>query len=275
MEKSRGATPVSVEDPVAHSVSVQLPVFNRLAPSAWFNLEDANFHLRGISKSDTKYWYVVSKLDQDTLQKLTAFLARPRGEDPYTEIRQLLCQTYEPTLEQKLDQLLAKPTMGDERPSEFELELRRLCDNASTEDILKRVFIQGMPHRLKDAVSANIDGTLDALVRAADRAWALNAGSYQGSVSAVTSGIPEPGSSTTVSAIATPSSVPARGRGSRQRGGRQGRQEQGRSKAVVLCPFHLKWGDSARRCLPSCSRWEARTPQQVFQVVEDDQYTAS
>ena len=82
------------DDPMANSVAVQLPTFNRLAPSSWFHLADANFHLRGITKSDTKFWYVVSKLDPETLRKLSAFLAKARGDDPYAEIRTLLCRRY-------------------------------------------------------------------------------------------------------------------------------------------------------------------------------------
>ena len=140
------------DDPAVHSVAVQLPTFNKLAPSAWFNLGDANFHLRAITKSDTKYWYVVSKLDPDTLQKLTAFLAAARGPDPYGEIRAVLCKTYELKLEQKLDSLLAANDMGDERPAEYALELRRLLSNASAEDILKRILVRSMPKHLITAV---------------------------------------------------------------------------------------------------------------------------
>ena len=157
------------DDPASHSVAVQLPTFNRLVPSSWFHLADANFHLRGISQSETKYWYVVSKLDADTLKKLSAFLAAPRGADPYAEIRAVLCQTYEPKREQKIDALLSATDMGDERPAEFALELKRLLDNASAKEILKRVSFGCLPRRLKDVVSASLDDSFDGLVAAADR----------------------------------------------------------------------------------------------------------
>ena len=244
-----------IDDPVAHSVAVQLPTFNRIAPTSWFHLEDANFHLRGITASDTKFWYVVSELDQETLSKLSSFLAKPRGKDPYSEIRDVLCRTFEPKLEQKLDALLSSSDLGDERPSEYALELRRLLSNASTEDILKRIFTRSLPKYLRDAISANADESFDGLAEAADRAWALNSAER------------------TVAAVAPAFSQTHRarggaqqGRGTRHRGKQSGRQETSRS--VVLCPFHLKWGDAARRCLPSCSRWEPRGQQQVFQVEE-------
>ena len=218
-----------LDDPAAHSVAVQLPTFNKLGPSAWFSLADANFHLRAITKADTKYWYVVSKLDPDTLQKLSAFLAAPRGPDPYGEIRTVLCKTYKPKLEQKLDALLSANDMGDERPVEYALELKRLLSNAGTEDILKRIFVRSMPKHLITAVSGNLEDSFDALAEAADKAWALASNTV--AVAAVTP--------VTGSGAGAASSQPARGRGQRQRGSCQARQG---SKSVVLCPFHLKWG---------------------------------
>ena len=214
---------------------------------------------RAITKSETKYWYVMSKLDADTLMKLSAFLAKKRGEDPYAEIRAVLCGTYEPKLEQLLDSLLAIMDMGDERPSEFALELHRLCSSATIDDILKRIFLRALPKPPFNAISGSVDDSFDALAATADKTWALASGKHA-SVAAVspTSGAPNvPGvnQATSVSAVST-AKPPARGRGQRQRDAKQGRQA---SKAVVLCPFHLKWGDAARRCLPSCSRWEPRT----------------
>ena len=75
--------PAMADDPATHSVAVQLPTFNRLAPSEWFHLADANFHLRGITKSDTKFWYIVSKLDAKMLRKMSSFLAKKGGDDLY------------------------------------------------------------------------------------------------------------------------------------------------------------------------------------------------
>ena len=246
------------DDPAAHSVAVQLPTFNRLAPSSWFHLADANFHLRSISQSELKYWYVVSKLDPDTLKKLSSFLAAPRGKDPYAEIRSVLCLTYEPKREQKLDALLSLTELGDEHPAEFALELKRLLDNAGSEEILKRIFYRCLPRRLKDVVSGSQDDTFDGLAAAADRAWArdLAAEATVAAIHQTASGASVPGSG---------ANPPARGRGRWQRGGRQPSAQQ-ESRTVTLCPFHLKWGDGARRCLPTCSRWNPAGRQQVFHV---------
>ena len=110
-------------DAAVFGATVQLPAFDKIEPEAWFAVADANFALRKVTDSTTHYYYVLSKLDAKTLRKLSAFLKRPRGADPYLEVRRQLCKAFEPSKEQKLDALLATSSMGDERPMEFGLEL--------------------------------------------------------------------------------------------------------------------------------------------------------
>ena len=179
---------------------------------------------------------------------MSAFLGQARGEDPYAEIRVVLCKTYELRLEQKLDAFLASSDLGDERPAEYALELRRLLTNATLDDVLKRVFIRPLPKSLINAISGNLDHSFDSLVEAAEKAWAHSA--------TVTPGL-------AVNAV----QPPVRGKGARQ----QGSLGQD-SKSIVLCPFQVKWGVQAKRCLSSCSRWDLSKAQQrqVFHVEEFD-----
>ena len=108
-------------DAAVFGATVQLPPFDKIEPESWFAVADANFALRRVTDKTTKYYYVLSKLDLTTLRKLSAFLKRPRRTDPYNEIRWQLCKAFEPSMEQKLDALLATTSMGDEWPMEFGL----------------------------------------------------------------------------------------------------------------------------------------------------------
>ena len=121
-------------DAAVFGATVQLPAFDKVEPETWFTVADANFALRKVTDANTKYYYVLSKLDASTLRKLSAFLKRPRSADPYQDIRRQLCRTYEPPMEQKLNTLLAICDMGDERPMEFALELQRLAAEATVDD---------------------------------------------------------------------------------------------------------------------------------------------
>ena len=103
-------------DAAVFGTSVQLPAFDKVEAETWFAVADANFALRKVTDSLTKYYYVLSKLDASTLRKLSSFIKRPKGDDPYAEIKDELCEAYEPPLEQKLDALLTIGDMGGREP---------------------------------------------------------------------------------------------------------------------------------------------------------------
>ena len=214
----------------------------------------------------TKYYYVLSKLDSETLRKLSAFLDRPLGSDPYADIRKKLCKTFEPPLEAKLDAFLATNDAGDVHPAEFGLELQRLLANASTDDLLQRVFLRSLRPTIVTAITNSLSADFETVMAAADRA-----------LTAASTSDPAGSTAVSVSAISGP---PKSSRGSARsgRGGRGSRQHgirpSNRVESVALCHFHRKFGDAARKCAQGCSRWNEQRPRdppapQVFQVEEE------
>ena len=236
---------VPLDAAAVFGASVQLPAFDKAEPDAWFVLAEANFNLRKVTDSHTKFWYVLSKFDSQTLRKLATFLKEPRGEDPYKELRDMLCLTYEPPLEQKLNAFLSLSSIGDERPSEFALEIRRLASAASMDDMMKRVFVRCLPAPIVTAITGSLSGSFQAVATAADRAWmASSAGSAPtAAVTAVTSTATQKGNK----------------RGGRQKGARASGIP---TSTVTICSFHKKFGDAARRCTPACSRWGKERPRE-------------
>ena len=113
-----------VAEPAAHGVSVQLPVFTRNSLKSWFTIIEANFHVRGVSTPDTKYWHAVSKLDADTLEEIQEFLAMDHGKDPYQELKEHLCEVFEPTQQQKLDQVPLDDSYGGKKAIRFPTRAR-------------------------------------------------------------------------------------------------------------------------------------------------------
>ena len=253
------ADPAGHLDATVCGASVQLPVFDKIEPESWFCVADANFALCKVTDSMTHYYYVLSKLDSTTLRKLSAFLKRPRGDDPYQEIRRQLCRTFGPSMEQKLDTLLSITDMGDEQPMEFGLELQRLLGDASTGDILKRIFLRSAPPLIATAIRGSRSAKFEELIEAANDAWTTASASPTGPSTAAVS----------VAAVSSTQSHRRGGRGGHQRGS----HSSGPTRTLQLCNFHIKFGDAAKKCSLSCARWgdQARTrdlPTQVFQVEE-------
>ena len=252
---------VPLDAAAVFGASVQLPTFDKAEPDAWFILADAYFNLQKVTDSRTKYWYVLSKFDSQTLRKLSTFLKEPRGEDPYQELRYMLCRTYEPPLEQKLDALLALTSIGDERPAEFALEIRRLASAASMDDVMKRIFVRCLPAQIVTAITGSLAGDFQAVSTAADRAWTAVAAA--------------PANTAVVSAVSSAApAFPARGRGGKRGGCQRGARSSGiLMSTLTLCSFHKKFGNAARCCTPACSRWGDERPREgqparVFQVEE-------
>ena len=157
------------------------------------------------------------------LRKLSAFLKRLRGEDPYNEIRRKLCKAFEPSMEQKLDALLATSSMGDERPMEFGLELQQLLGEATTDDILKRIFLRSAPPSIVTVIKPYRKAKFEELLEAAEDVWATEAA-------------PSGSSTATVAAISAPSTAQRWGsRGGRQRGARMSGQPTSTLAEIVNC----------------------------------------
>ena len=251
---------------LVYGATVQLPTFDKAEPRAWFRIADANFGIRWVTDPVTKYYYVLSKLDSETLRKLTAFLDRPLGSDPYPDIRKTLCKTFEPSLEAKLDAFLATTDAGDERPAEFGLELQRLLANASTDDLLKRVFLRSLKPTIVTAITSSLTADFETVMAAADRAW----------TAASTSDPAEPVTAS-VSAISgtPPPSTRGGGRGGRgARGSRQrGSRPSGQIDTVALCHYHKNSAMPPKNVLPGVPAGMSPTLtthplRHVFQVEE-------
>ena len=109
------------------------------------------------------------------------------------------------------------------------------------------------------AITSSLNEKLKMVMLVADSAWKAAAANQAASMTTAS-----------VSAIAG-SSAEASKRGgqgaSRQRGNRSG----GQTKTGKLCHFHWKFGDSARKCSPDCTRWNEQNhvrDAKVFQVEE-------
>ena len=202
---------------------------------------------------------MLSKFDASTLKKLSTFLQLPRGDDPYRELREMLCETYEPPMEKKLDAFLGLTEIGDERPSEFGLEIQRLTAKSSMDDLRKRVFLRCLPGPIVTAITGSLQGSFNTVVKAADRAKMA---------ASTASGAPQ--AAATVAAVANTSQVPF-SRGGKRKAPQRGARPTGQMTSLTLCSFHKKFGDSARKCVQGCSRWrehrQGENPSaRVFQV---------
>uniref|UniRef100_A0A5S6PZB0 DUF7041 domain-containing protein n=1 Tax=Trichuris muris TaxID=70415 RepID=A0A5S6PZB0_TRIMR len=67
---------------VTSAASLKLPVFWHKAPKLWFAQAEAQFHIRKITSSLTKYYYTIASLP-DTIATDVDDLLVPATADPY------------------------------------------------------------------------------------------------------------------------------------------------------------------------------------------------
>ena len=189
-------------------------------------------------------------------------LAARVTNNSFKELRTLLCDLYEPTPEQHLDEVFGLSSLGDKWPSQFARELDRLCEGMTIDDIKTRVLLKCLPPKIMTAVAGTSARTYRAIVDAADKTWARANESSRLSVSSVGSlprdspflGCSRSPALTYQPRLSAPTSQP----------------HPPPLNVSGLCKFHLRYGDNARACTLSCPRWPGECPRQVFTIEEEE-----
>ena len=80
---------------VEHAVSLKLPTFWISQPEVWLaQVVLAQFSLRGITADDTKYFYVLTALDQQTATCLLDLISQPPVDGKYKKLKDQLIATF-------------------------------------------------------------------------------------------------------------------------------------------------------------------------------------
>ena len=111
-----------------NTVSLKLPTFWTFQPQVWFEQAEAQFHIRNITVDVTKYYYVVSALDQDTAGYVIDLLRHPPAESKYDGIKKLLIDTFGLSKRERAARLLHMDVLGDRKLSMLMNEMLALMD---------------------------------------------------------------------------------------------------------------------------------------------------
>lgn len=111
------ATPADASAAVATAaVSVKLPEFWKNDPSMWFAQAEAQFALAGIVRDDTKYYHIISRIDQSIICHVSDLIQNPPAQQKYDAVKTRLISRFELSSQAKLERLLNACDLGDMRP---------------------------------------------------------------------------------------------------------------------------------------------------------------
>ena len=83
----------------------------------WFTQAEAQFNLKGITADDTKYYYVLAALDQDTATRLLDLVSQLPDENKYQWLKDGLVDTFGLNLRDRASCLLHFLPLKDSKAS--------------------------------------------------------------------------------------------------------------------------------------------------------------
>ncbi len=86
-----------------HAVSLKLPTFLASRPDVWFQQTEAQFALRNITDSTTRYYYLLTALDPVVAERMAGDVAATPAENKYGYLKEKLMEVYGLTDDQKAD----------------------------------------------------------------------------------------------------------------------------------------------------------------------------
>jgi hypothetical protein len=229
-------------DDSVNQVAMKLPLFWVDNPMRWFQQAEAQFRVKSITRSTTKFDHVLARLPSDATVSIgdvidKATTAVNPSETPYEDLKARLLKAYMPGPYKMLDSLLDHPALGDRTPSKMMDEMLALLPAGEKPTMLfNALFLRRLPATLRQVLATQKHEDPHALAEAADHLY--DSGVH--STAAAAALLPHTPEVCAVPA-ARSSRSPTRGSGARS------------ATPGAMCWFHAKWADKANQCKPPCS----------------------
>jgi len=154
-----------------NAVAIKLPTFWTAQPTVWFAQAEAQFNIRNVTQDSTKYYYVVSALDQATAARVVDELSHPPETGKYENLKTKLLNTFGLTRRDRAARLLHLNDIGDRKPSELMDEILSLLDGHKLCLLAEQIFLEHLPEAIRMQISDNEFGEPQTLAIRADGLW--------------------------------------------------------------------------------------------------------
>ena len=154
-----GVADADLLPPPSVPVALKLPIFWPEAAEVWFAQADAQFAIKSITVSKTKFYHTVASLPQDVAAQILDLIRAPPVGDPYEVLKEHLTTLYSLNNYQRFEALVSLPLTGDQKPSHLmNRMLALLADDYKPDFILRGLFLCCLPievrsHLLQEKIS--------------------------------------------------------------------------------------------------------------------------
>ncbi|XP_023332922.1 uncharacterized protein LOC111704805 [Eurytemora carolleeae] len=153
------ATQSSEALPSVGAVALKLPPFWPESAEVWFAQAEAQFNIKGISSSTTKFYHCVASMSQEVASQMLDLILTPPASEPYEVLKALLVKTYGLNDYQRFKSLISLPLSGDQKPSHLmNRMLALLPEDFKPGFIFRGLFLRRLPadvraHLLQEDIS--------------------------------------------------------------------------------------------------------------------------
>lgn len=151
----------------------RVPEFSASDPEMWFAVVEAYFTKAHITDRQQCYLDVVSSLPPRYASEVRDIIMRPLDNDSYTTLKRELIKRLCATQEEKTLKLLENVVMEDEKPTQYLRRLQALAGSAVPTDLLRTLWLRGLPEKLKPIMATQSGKTLPEMAEVADSVYSL------------------------------------------------------------------------------------------------------
>lgn len=151
-------------------VSVRVPPFWPERADLWFVQLEAQFAIAGITADSTKFYHVISQLEQRYLIQVDDVVNKPPADGKYEKIKETLISRLTPSNKDCLRQVVKYEELGNRKPSQLLRHMRSLGRSAMTDEMLLFLWSTRQPAPVQAFIAtqpSNMD--LDTLAELADK----------------------------------------------------------------------------------------------------------
>ena len=219
---------VSAAPDAAQYVSIKAPQFLEAAAAGFFAILEAQFHLRGITSSETMYFHSLAALPPETVMKIPSSVLAAHD---FPSLKESVLALYKESKPELMEKLLSSTRLVG-RPSTFLADISRMANQVGVgEDLVRHRFVQALPSNIAVVVAAQQDLTLAQIGKLADELMPL--------------------ASRCLAAPATPRTESSARASSNQQVS-PGVQPFHPEQKPKVCRAHIFYGAKARNCRPWC-----------------------
>ena len=132
---------------------------------------EAQFHIRQITADITKYYYVVSSLDQEAAGRIINYIHQSPFDKKYEGIKKLLNNTFGLSRRARAAKLLHMDGLGDCKPSVLMNEMLALLDGHQPCLLFEQIFLEQMPDNIRFIITDDNFTNPQQLAARADVLW--------------------------------------------------------------------------------------------------------